>query len=145
MLCVPWGTASRTRAARHREGCFHVRVGWETTRNSRKSSSISTGTPIRCSCTENGLIPARVIATSFSLLAFAAAVAVGAYVGNDATTVLWRGIAVMLVCYLIGRILGSVAQRTIDDHTSRHASEHPVPESVEDLPTASSNTEAVVG
>lgn len=99
-------------------------------------------------CTENGLIPARVIATSFALLAFAAAVAVGAYVGNDALTVLWRGIAVMLVCYVIGRILGSIAQHTIDEHTSRHASEHPVPETIEDLPPAPPlapvDTEAVV-
>ncbi|MEM7576081.1 MAG: hypothetical protein AAF328_01290 [Planctomycetota bacterium] len=85
------------------------------------------------------------IATSFALLAFAASVAVGAYVGNDPSTVLWRGIAVMLVCYLIGRVLGSIAQRTIDEHTAQHVSDHPVPETIEDLPsTATANPEAAV-
>ncbi len=76
------------------------------------------------------------IATSFALLAFAAAVAVGAYVGNAPATVLMRGIAVMLICYFIGRILGSVAQRTIDEHTLQHEAEHPIPETIDDLPPA---------
>ena len=126
--------------ARHREGRFRHRAlcGYNVlvfASGSRPFSALVPPVSVSA-CTENGLIPARVIATSFALLAFAAAVAVGAYVGNDATTVLWRGIAVLLVCYLIGRILGSIAQRTIDEHTSRHVAEHPIPETIEDLPPA---------
>ncbi|MEM1098326.1 MAG: hypothetical protein AAGH92_06005 [Planctomycetota bacterium] len=90
------------------------------------------------------------IATSFALLAFAAALAVGFYAGNELDTVLWRGIAVMLVCYVIGLILGSIAQRTIDEHTTRHAAENPIPDSIEDLPPSPNaaptpNAEAAVG
>ncbi len=59
---------------------------------------------------------------------------VGAYVGNDPTTVILRGVAVMLGCYVVGVIIGSVAQRAIDDHTARHEQEHPVPQTVDDLP-----------
>lgn len=86
--------------------------------------------------TECVVIPARVLATCFALAAFAASLAVGVYVGNDAATVMGRGIAVLLGCYLIGLIVGSAAQRAIDDHTRRHEENNPVPQSVGDLPEA---------
>ncbi|MEM8781706.1 MAG: hypothetical protein AAGE65_02525 [Planctomycetota bacterium] len=112
-----------------------------------KQSTHRTGALLEaCCCTENGFIPARVIASSFALLAFAAAVVVGGYVGNDMTTVLWRGIGVMLVCYLVGRILGGLAQHAIDEHTARHESEHPVPETIDDLPARNpDSSKAAVG
>ena len=72
-------------------------------------------------------IPSRVIATSFALVAFAAAAVMGVYVGNDIFTVLWRAAVIMLICYLIGRGVGAVAQWTVDDHISRYRKRHPIP------------------
>ncbi len=73
-------------------------------------------------------IPSRVIATSFALVAFAAAAVLGVYVGNDVFTVLWRAAVIMLICYLIGRGVGAVAQWTVDDHIARYQKQHPIPD-----------------
>jgi hypothetical protein len=54
---------------------------------------------------------------------------------------LLQGIAIMLVCYIVGRLLGGIAQRAIDEHTEQHRAEHPIPETADDLagnPPASS-------
>ncbi|MCC6681719.1 MAG: hypothetical protein IT445_12530 [Phycisphaeraceae bacterium] len=67
------------------------------------------------------------IATSFALVAFAAAAVIGVYVGNDVFTVLWRAAVIMLICYLIGRGVGAVAQWTVDDHITHYQKQHPIP------------------
>lgn len=52
---------------------------------------------------------------------------IGLFAGNPATTVIWRALLVMLACWAIGRVVGAVAQRAIDDHLKRYKQEHPIP------------------
>ena len=68
------------------------------------------------------------IATSFALVSFAAAIVVGVGAGNSTQTILLRAIGVMLVCWVIGRAVGAVAQWAILDHIDRYKQQHPVPE-----------------
>ncbi len=77
---------------------------------------------------ECSTIPARVIATCFALLSFAAAIVVGIGAGNTTSTILLRSIAVMMVCWFIGRVVGAVAQWAIMDHVNRYKEEHPIPD-----------------
>ncbi len=71
---------------------------------------------------------ARVIATIFALVSFAAALIVGQHAGNPLPTILLRAILVMLVCYMIGRVIGAVAQSSIKSHIERYRAEHPIPD-----------------
>lgn len=73
-------------------------------------------------------ITSRVIASSFSLVSFAAALFVGAAAGNPLTTVLLRALFVMIGCYAIGLIIGAVAQRTVQQHVDQYIQSHPIPE-----------------
>ena len=73
-------------------------------------------------------IPARVIAASFALTSFAAASLAGIYVGNAASTILWRATLVMIVAWFIGLVIGSIAQRAVALHVERHKNENPIPE-----------------
>lgn len=53
---------------------------------------------------------ARLFATSFSLLCFAAAIFAGALAGNASATILGRGLAVLGLAYVAGRVLETVAR-----------------------------------
>jgi hypothetical protein len=77
---------------------------------------------------ECSTIPARVIATCFALLSFAAAIVVGIGAGNSTSTILFRSICVMIACWFIGRGVGAVAQWAIMDHINRYKQQHPIPE-----------------
>jgi hypothetical protein len=77
------------------------------------------------------------------LVAFAAAVAVGLAAQNGPTTVLWRALIVMAVCYPIGRLVGSIAQKTVQDHIDRYKKEHPIP--TDEEPAAETITEESTG
>ena len=78
------------------------------------------------------------IATSFALVAFAAATVVGMYVGNDLYVVIGRAAVIMFGCYLIGLGIGRVAQWVVDDHIERYQQEHPIPQEPEEAPDAQS-------
>ena len=73
-------------------------------------------------------IPARVIAASFALTSFAAAALAGIYVGNAATTILWRATVVMIAAWFIGLLVGNIAERVVALHVERHQNENPIPE-----------------
>jgi len=73
-------------------------------------------------------MPTKVIASSFALVAFALAVALGAYAGNSATTTIWRAIVVMGVCYVVGQVIGHVGRIAMNEHVERYKREHPMPE-----------------
>ena len=85
-------------------------------------------------------ISSRVVATCFALISFAAAVLVGIQSGNDAANVILRAVAVILVCYFVGLVIGSVANRAIEDHVARYKKTHPIPQTVEDLPEQAPET-----
>lgn len=67
------------------------------------------------------------IATCFALVGFAGSVVVGVASGNAITLVLWRGLAVMAVCFVIGSVVGYVLQKTVDLHIERHKQRNPIP------------------
>jgi hypothetical protein len=61
----------------------------------------------------------RLIAGSFALLAFSAALLAGLYAGNDVTTILLRAWWAMILFLVLGGILGWIAQIMITDHIDR--------------------------
>jgi hypothetical protein len=48
--------------------------------------------------------------------------------GNSTGTVLFRAMMVMLVGYALGRLVGLVAQRTIDESIAHYRAAHPIPD-----------------
>lgn len=67
------------------------------------------------------------IATCFALVGFAGGVVVGVATGNPMDLVLWRALAVLAVCFVIGSIVGHVLQKTVDLHIERHKQRNPIP------------------
>ena len=94
---------------------------------------------------ECSTIPARVIATCFALVAFAAAVALGYSVGNPTATIILYALLAMLICWPIGLAVGSVLQRVneraIQEYKQRNPMtvETPVPDAA--APAAASQTQ----
>ncbi len=77
--------------------------------------------------TECSTIPAKVIASSFALVAFAAALFVGLQVGNPVTTVIYRATLVMLMCWPVGYAIGRIGQRVVDHNIETYKAQHPIP------------------
>ncbi len=75
---------------------------------------------------ECSIIPSQVIATCFSMIGFAAAVVVGLSTGNAAEVVIFRAIVTMLICWLIGRAVGALVQRVIDEHIIQYKTVNPI-------------------
>lgn len=91
---------------------------------------------------ECSAIPAKLIATCFALVAFAAAMVVGLASGNDATTVIKRSLIAMGACWIVGRIVGHVAQRTVEEQIESYKLKHPIPsEDVQETPSAETTTQ----
>ena len=42
------------------------------------------------------------------------------------TVIIGRATAAMLACYLVGLAVGSVAQRTVEDHVAAYKAKHPL-------------------
>jgi len=61
----------------------------------------------------------RVTGASLGLLAFAVTITAGLLVGNPTTTILARALWAMASFFLLGCVLGYVAQRVIDEHAIR--------------------------
>ena len=78
-------------------------------------------------------IPSKVIATCFALIGFSAAILVGSVSGNSTGTVLFRAMMVMLVGYPIGRLVGLVAQRTIEESIASYRTDHPIPDELAEV------------
>ncbi len=76
---------------------------------------------------ECSAISANVIATCFALVGFTASLIVGWAAGNSAYTILWRSAVAFCICHLVGRLIGSIAQRTIEDNIETYKREHPIP------------------
>lgn len=73
---------------------------------------------------------ARVIAATFALAAFCVAAMTGVLVGNPPTAVLFRALAAMGVCWIVGAVVGEIAQylvlRELDAHRLRNPVENVV-------------------
>jgi len=75
---------------------------------------------------ECSAIPAKVIATCFALVAFAAALAIGYAVENPTSTILYRAIVTMLLCWPVGYAVGAVAQRVNEKAIANYKDRHPM-------------------
>lgn len=73
-------------------------------------------------------MPTKVIAASLALVAFALAIALGLYAGNTAATTIGRALIVMVVCYVVGQLIGYVGRTAMAEHVERYKQEHPIPE-----------------
>ena len=71
-------------------------------------------------------MPTSIIASCFALIAFAASVIGGLAVDNPATTILTRALAAMIVCYTLGVLIGTLAQRAIDEHIANYKKQNPL-------------------
>lgn len=66
------------------------------------------------------------IATCFALIGFASSLLVGAVAGNPATTVIYRSLVGMVICYIIGSIVAHVGQRAVQQSVERYKQTHPI-------------------
>lgn len=71
-------------------------------------------------------MPVRIIATSFAFVAFATALLCGMAVSNPMGTVVGRACIAMLVCYLVGLMIGSIGRRAIQEHVDDYKKRYPV-------------------
>lgn len=76
---------------------------------------------------------AKVVAACFALAAFGVAVVSGLAIGNSAARILGRALAVMIVCYPIGWMVGLICQHVIDEHVRAHKQANPAPDSLEEI------------
>ncbi len=70
--------------------------------------------------------PAKVIAGSLGLTAFAIAVVAGLAAGNEPTEILLRALSSMMACYVLGMVLGAIGQHTIEEHVHQYIVARPI-------------------
>ena len=73
-------------------------------------------------------MPSRVIATAMALCAFAIAVIAGLAAGNPSDVVLGRALLGLVVCYVLGHVLGACAESVVRRRVDAYKREHPVPD-----------------
>lgn len=66
------------------------------------------------------------IATCSGLVAFAAALVLGWAAGNEASEILKRAILALAACWLVGWIVGAVAQRAVQDRIDEYKRQNPI-------------------
>ena len=71
-------------------------------------------------------MPVRIIATCFAFVAFATALVCGLTAGNPTGTIITRAIVAMVVCYIVGFILGTLGRHAIQEHVDQYKKDHPV-------------------
>lgn len=70
----------------------------------------------------------RLIGGILGLTGFSTALFVGMVAGNPAVTTLGRGLLCMIVCYAIGRLLGSMGSVAVGELIENHKANRPIPE-----------------
>ena len=78
-------------------------------------------------------IPARVIATSFALICFAATIAVGLYNGNEWQSILSSAMLVGVIALAVGTMLGMLILYCVNEQIDRHREKNPIPEERDSL------------
>jgi hypothetical protein len=71
--------------------------------------------------------PAKVIASALGLTAFAIATIAGMAVGNPTDTILWHAIIAMIVCQMVGLVLGSIGERVVTDAIADYQQRNQIP------------------
>lgn len=73
-------------------------------------------------------VPARVIASIFALAAFAIAIVAGLAAHNATRTILMNAMIVMVVCNVVGLMIGAVFEHAIHDHLRQYRAANEIPE-----------------
>ena len=73
-------------------------------------------------------IPARLVSGVLGLMAFMLACVVGLFAGNPGYVILVRAMIAMVVCAIIGRILGMVGEVCVREYVLRYKSDRPRPQ-----------------
>lgn len=77
--------------------------------------------------------PDKVISGIMGLTGFVTACAVGIVVGNPGITILWRAIIAMIVCAMIGRVLGAIGEVAVREFITQYKAQRPIPQMPEVL------------
>lgn len=72
-------------------------------------------------------IPARLVSGVLGLMGFVTACVVGLLAGNPGVVVLTRALMAMLICVLVGRLLGAIGEICVREYVDRYKSERPRP------------------
>ena len=75
----------------------------------------------------------KVIAGCAALAAFGVAVIAGLANHNSASLILTRALIAMVLCYLVGWIIGLICRHVLDDHVKAHQQAIPAPDLLEEL------------
>lgn len=78
------------------------------------------------------------------MVAFTAAIVVGLAAGNTAGTILFRAIVVMIVCWMVGRLIGGFAQKLTEQQIEEYRTRNPIV-SAEPTPTEANETATTNG
>lgn len=78
-------------------------------------------------------VPARVISTVLGCMGFFTALLVGLVTGNPGITIVSRAILAMLVCVVVGRILGMIGEICVREFLTKYKQDHPTPQLPEKL------------
>lgn len=73
-------------------------------------------------------MPTRLIAASFGIIGFVAALTTGLFADNPILIVLGRAIGAMIFCYVVGYILGWAGQAAVEEHIRAYKKSHPIPQ-----------------
>lgn len=68
------------------------------------------------------------ISTSFALACFAATLCYGIYNGNTWPSILTGALLAMLIAWIVGALLGSIALRSVNEHIKSYQNQHPIPD-----------------
>jgi hypothetical protein len=80
-----------------------------------------------------GESPSRVLGGVLGLMGFVTALLVGLLSSNPGTTIITRAIIALIVCAVIGRVLGRVGEVCVREFLDRYRAERPIPEMPEAL------------
>jgi hypothetical protein len=78
----------------------------------------------------NSSEPAKVIASIFALAAFAVAIVAGLAAGNTPARVLGTAVGAMVVCQVLGQLVGAVGEWVVNEHVTSERNRHAAESSV---------------
>ena len=84
---------------------------------------------------------ARVFAGVTALAAFVIAILAGLSVGNTSSKILLSALFAMVVCYVVGSVIGMIAEYAVREHMRSYRDLHPVPNSEVPKPSSSQSSQ----
>lgn len=84
--------------------------------------------------------PTRIIASCFALSAFAIALIAGLNADRDAASILSTAVFALIVCYILGLIIASIANVAVRERIDQLKAEKPIPTYDDPPQTSESST-----